>query len=148
MNSVNDPVVFYVDDDQDDRELFHDIAKEKSKDISVYTYDQGEKLLAALKNPPPKPECVFVDLNMPGISGFEVIEEIRKADQTKDVPVVVISTSADTDTIDRCRELGASYYIPKSNDYKTLTRSIQHALSIDWDTFEPGDKNFVFKRTA
>lgn len=137
--------VFYADDDKDDRDVFKDVAEEIDENVNVHTHNNGELLLRALDNPPPTPQIVFLDLNMPGKNGMEVIKEIRAHRDIKELPIVILSTSDDEKTINMCRTLGANYFITKATDYIALKKSIDHALNIDWDTFRPEPKDFFYK---
>lgn len=56
----------------------------------------------------------------------------------------MFSTSGDEDSIKISRELGANYYVPKSGIFEHLKKSIEHALSINWGSFIPNEKNFVY----
>ncbi len=48
-----------------------------------------EKLLNAIYNPPPTPHLVFLDLNMPGKNGFDVLAELRNSEVKNDIPVII-----------------------------------------------------------
>lgn len=137
--------VFYADDDQDDLDVFKDVAEDIDENLSVHTHNNGELLLNALDNPPPTPQIVFLDLNMPGKNGLQVLKEIRQERKLNDLPVVILSTSDDERTIGICRELGANYFITKATDYIELKKSIDHALNIDWGTFRPEPHDFSYK---
>lgn len=64
----------------------------------------------------PKPDLVFLDLMLPRKSGFEILEEIKKADSPlKDVPVVIMSNLGQEDDIKRGLSLGATDYLVKAN---------------------------------
>lgn len=134
--------IFYTDDDQEDLEFFKEIIDTIDADVSVVTQNTGQELLHALDNPPPHPYLVFLDINMPGMTGYEVLEQVRKSHQK--LPVVMFSTSGDEDSISKSRELGASYYVPKSGIFEQLKKSIEHALAINWGSFIPNEKNFVY----
>ncbi|MGQ2985211.1 response regulator [Flavobacterium sp.] len=134
--------IFYTDDDQEDLEFFKEIIDTIDADVSLLTQSNGKELLNALHNPPPHPHLVFLDINMPGMTGYEVLKELRRSHQK--LPVVMFSTSGDHDSISKSRELGATYYLPKSGIFDQLKRSIEHALSINWGSFIPNDKNFVY----
>ena len=146
MNSVL--TVFYIDDDQDDREFFSEIVELIDEHAEVVTLRNGKELLDTLEKLPPPPNCLFLDINMPGMNGFEVLKKLRENVSHKELPVVMFSTSGDRSTIDKSRELGASLFVQKSGTLDNLTRSIKHALSIDWNTFEADDRTFVYKNTA
>ncbi len=139
-----DLTIFYADDDADDLVFFTDIAADINDNINVVTHDQGEKLIDALHNPPPSPHIIFLDLNMPGKNGFQVLEELRENDSLKEIPVVIFSTAKDEESILKSWKLGANFYLPKSTSFDAFRKSIQHTLSIDWQTFKPTFSNFIY----
>ena len=139
-----DVTIFYADDDQDDLEFFKEIVSEIGENFNVITQNNGEELLNAIKNPPPHPHVVFIDINMPGINGLEVLKKLRADGMHKELPIVMFSTSKDEDIIAKSRQLGASYYMPKSGMFDQLKKSIEHALSINWSNFTANDNNFVY----
>lgn len=136
--------IFYTDDDAEDLEFFKEASSELGYKLNVVTQNSGRELLFDLENPPPNPHVVFLDLNMPGFSGFDVLKELRDSDNFKNVPIIVFSTSSDDQIIAQSRALGASYYISKPTDFSRLKKIIQYALNIDWDTFKPTKQNFVY----
>jgi len=140
-----DYTIFYTDDDEDDLSIFTDAVESLSKKIQLQTYSGGEKLLTAIYNPPPTPHVVFLDLNMPGKNGFDVLSELKNSEKKNDIPVVIFSTSNEPGIIERCRNLGASLFITKPVLMKDIIKSIEHAIEIDWTKFHPTDKNFVYK---
>ena len=60
-------------------------------------------------------DIVLLDLMLPGVSGFDVLEAIRKSKTWKDVPVVILSNLGQAEDIRRGKELGATDYIVKAN---------------------------------
>lgn len=64
----------------------------------------------------PRPGLVFLDLNMPGKSGKAVLEAVKGRPETRDIPIVVLTTSTDEKDIRDCYEKGANTYITKSVD--------------------------------
>ena len=146
MNNNNkDLIIFYADDDEDDRDTFSDAVGELSDTSTLITHDGGAKLLAALKNPPPKPSIVFIDLNMPGKTGFDVLKEIRTSQFLENLPVIVVSTSSDEKTIESIRALGANLYITKPTNFNDLKKSIDYVLNINWANFKPDIKTFIYR---
>ncbi len=145
---INEITIFYADDDVDDLEFFRDVTNAMDRKIRLYTHDRGEKLLLAVFNPPPSPSIVFLDLNMPGKDGFEVLKEIKSRAQFRDIPVVIFSTSGDPRNIERARTLGANFYITKPDSYQELEKLIDFTLNIDWSSFRPVAGDFVYRKTA
>ncbi|MBF4515478.1 response regulator [Flavobacterium sp. ANB] len=142
---MTDVTIFYTDDDEDDLSIFTDAVESLPKKIELKTYNGGEKLLNAIYNPPPTPSVVFLDLNMPGKNGFDVLKELQDSGEKKHIPIVIFSTSSEPSIIEKCRNLGANYFITKPVLMKDIVKSIEHALTINWKEFIPGPKNFVYK---
>lgn len=140
----NEFTIFYTDDDAEDLEFFTEVTSAMGDHLNLVTQNNGKKLLHDLENPPPNPHIVFLDLNMPGFSGFDVLQQLRSSDEYKHLPIVIFSTSSDEQTIAKSRELGASYYVPKPTNFLMLKKTIQHTLNINWDTFKPSKENFVY----
>lgn len=136
-------VFFYADDDPDDLTYFQDALKEVYSDATLHTHENGEKLLEALKNPPPIPYVVFLDLNMPVKNGFEVLKDVKDSQELKKNRIVVFSTSNDRAIIEQCKNLGAAMYIVKPNSYDGLKNSIKHVLKTDWNDYGNLNKPFV-----
>ena len=140
----NELTIFYTDDDCDDLEFFKEIVLEIDAGYTVITQSNGLELLHALNNPPPTPYVIFLDINMPGINGLDILKKVRESANYKMLPIVMFSTSNDEAIIEKSRQLGASYYMPKSGIFNQLKKSIEHALAINWAHFIPTDKNFVY----
>lgn len=134
---------FYVDDDSDDRSFFQEAADEIGENVRLF--ELGDDMLRMLKNPPPKPSVVFLDLNMPIKNGFEILQEIRASPAFGAIPIIVYSTSNSIDTISKCKDLGASLFITKAISLSSLTKAIEYVMAIDWDNFRPNLQNFVYK---
>ncbi|WP_330443633.1 response regulator [Flavobacterium sp. C4GT6] len=140
----NELTIFYTDDDQEDIDFFREIIDIIDTNVKVVTQRNGEELLHALDNPPPTPYLVFLDINMPGMNGLETLRRMRESEKHKDLPVVMFSTSSDDITIQQSKDLGASFYVPKSGAFDKLKKSIEHTLKINWDKFSVEANNFVY----
>lgn len=144
MNSVACNI-FYTDDDQDDQDIFVDAAHEVSASLQVMIQGSGHELISRLKNPPPLPDIIFLDLNMPVKNGYEVLKEIKQSINIKHIPVVIFSTSDDANAIKTTRQLGASLYITKPSSFSSLKSAIKHTLSINWETFAASEDDYVYR---
>lgn len=139
------PVIFYADDDEDDIFVFKQAAE--NIDAHVESFLLGESMLDAMHNPPPQPTIIFVDLNMPQKSGFELIHEIKSSPFFRDLPVVVLSTANDQRTVNIARRTGADYFITKPRSSHELEAAIRHALNIDWQNNKPSISDFHYNKS-
>ncbi len=69
---------------------------------------------------PPRPGLILLDLNMPGIDGRAALEIIKADEELRSIPVIVLTTSADDRDVEKCYEIGASTYIQKPVEFKSL----------------------------
>jgi CheY-like chemotaxis protein len=75
-----------------------------------------------------QPDIIFVDLYMPTMDGWKLIEAIRENRDSAGVPVIVISTLADEETQKRCSELGVSAFFEKPADQARLLLMVRRIL--------------------
>ena len=118
-------VILMADDDADDRLLARDAFHECQLDRELEFVENGEELMDYLRHhgkyaarPDERlPGLILLDLNMPKMNGLEFLGALR-ADQTlKDIPAVVVSTSAEKQDMARSFEFGAAAYIIKCFSY-------------------------------
>jgi two-component system, response regulator len=76
----------------------------------------------------PRPGMILLDLNMPGTDGREVLSEIKADEKLCQIPVIVLTTSADERDIQSCYRDGANSYIQKPVDMKGFLESIQRLV--------------------
>jgi len=68
---------------------------------------------------------VLLDLNLPDMSGIDILEKIKGNEHTKRLPVVILTTTDDEREIQRCYDLGANVYITKPVDYENFAHAIR-----------------------
>ena len=73
----------------------------------------------------PRPGIILLDLNLPGTDGREVLSEIKKTDDLKKIPVIVLTTSSDERDVEQCYANGASSYIVKPVRFSGFMEAIQ-----------------------
>lgn len=136
--------IFYAEDDVEDQIIFREIVTEIDGSLDLHFQNDGQELLDQLQNPPPKPQLIFLDLNMPRKNGIQTLREINGLEKLKDVPVIIFTTSNDQLHIELTKNLGASMFITKPSDFTELKRAIKYCLSTDWQTFKSENNQFVF----
>jgi CheY-like chemotaxis protein len=108
-----------IDDDLDDCELFMEALNAVSNSSYIGINDPVEAF-EKLLNQEIKPDVIFLDLNMPAMSGLELLAEIKKQETLQQIPVIIFSTSQLEDIIGKAKQLGAHDYISKPNNFDDL----------------------------
>lgn len=103
--------ILIVEDDQFLRMILE--AKLKRERFEVETAVDGDEAIKKIKAGPP--DFVLLDLILPKISGFEVLEEIKMDAGLRKIPVVILSNLGQEEDIERAKELGAQDYLVKVN---------------------------------
>lgn len=78
-----------------------------------------------------KLKVIFLDLKLPKVSGLEVLQELKKHETTKKIPIVVLTSSKLEPDIDKCYELGVNSYVVKPVDFDNFMESIRQ-LGLYW----------------
>jgi CheY-like chemotaxis protein len=68
---------------------------------------------------------VLLDLNMPVLDGYQVLERMKSDKRTKHIPVIILTTTDDPREVARCYELGCNIYITKPVDYEQFAETIR-----------------------
>jgi CheY-like chemotaxis protein len=106
-------MVYLVDDDVDDLELFQEALQENSYTGPVTTLTNGKILLDRLILDEKRPDVIVLDLNMPIKDGFQALEEIRSYPHLRSIPVVILTSSGKPEDEMRCMALGCNSYHTK-----------------------------------
>ena len=113
--------VLHIDDDQEDLEIFSTTVEEFKTKINCTSLTCAATALKKLVSHELSPEVIFLDLNMPGMDGFQFLKEIKKIKGFK-IPVIVLSTSSQPETISSAKEYGADGYLTKPNSIKKFVQ--------------------------
>ena len=74
-------------------------------------------------------DAILLDLLMPGIGGFEVLREIRRASANTATPILVVSVLSDAETRERCKAAGADAYLVKPVERRSLLEAVKALLA-------------------
>lgn len=125
--------ILLVDDDEDDREFFCLAVKEVAPALSITCCSNGDDALRVLHyKDSVLPDLIFLDNNMPRVSGKELLLKIKQNQQLSSIPVIVYSTSSHENEIKELKTLGASLYMVKPYRFKELMRLLNDLLHRNW----------------
>ena len=74
---------------------------------------------------PPTPMLILLDLNLPELDGFQILEAIKADEKTKLIPVIILTTTDNPREVDRCYALGCNVYVTKPVEYEAFADSIR-----------------------
>ena len=86
-----------------------------------YIFAEGE---FDTRDPNKLPKAIMLDLKMPKVTGIEVLQRIKSNDRTKDIPVVVITSSKEDPDIKECYRLGVNSYVVKPVEFDEFFKAI------------------------
>jgi CheY-like chemotaxis protein len=135
FNDFNVPTmtILLVDDDEDDRKLFIEAAGEFDKAIKCIAAVDGQEALEYLSDDAnTAPDFIFLDLRMPGLSGQQCLEEIKKDARLVSVPVIVYSTSRDVKESETLKKLGAAHFMSKPVSPDEVYYMVSFVLGEKW----------------
>jgi|SRR6185437_5290548 len=125
--------ILLVDDDEDDRKLFFEAVGEVDKTIECIAAVDGQEALQYLGDAAkPAPDFIFLDLRMPGLSGQECLEEIKKDPRLASVPVIVYTTSRDVRESESLKKLGAVHFMSKPVLPEDVYYMVAFVLGENW----------------
>lgn len=105
-------LVIYADDDQDDLDLVRDSFDKYAQDVHLVTFDEGQgalDYLTSIADSKPGPCLIILDINLPGLSGKEILQRIRQIEAYQTTPVVLFTTSSQPTDKAFAREYAAGF---------------------------------------
>jgi CheY-like chemotaxis protein len=132
MSDIQDVTILLVEDDPGHTRLIEknlrraNIKNEISfatngREALDYLFCEGEYV----NNKHTSHILVMLDLNMPVLDGYQVLERMKRDERTKRIPVVILTTTDDPREVRRCYELGCNVYITKPVDYEQFSEAIR-----------------------
>jgi two-component system, response regulator len=132
---MSQPVVLLVDDDEDYLLIAGRAIQREEVRADIRVLKSGQEVLAYLgldgsgtDARPANLVAAFVDLNLPGVNGWELLRRIRADERLKELPVIVVSSSARASDVRRSYDLGANSYVVKRYDPSGPGRYLARAI--------------------
>ena len=126
---MSNPVkIVMVEDDHGHAKLIEKNIRRANISNDIIHFDHGQPALDYLFSEEVRangPMLILLDLNLPDMSGTDILAEVKSDERLKRAPVVVLTTTDDKIEIQRCYDLGCNVYITKPVDYEAFAGAIQ-----------------------
>ncbi|MFH6964220.1 response regulator [Flavobacterium plurextorum] len=133
LNEKEPVKILLAEDDKEDQELFIDALDEAQIASEVTTVENGQELLDTLRDEShPDPDIIFIDVNMPVKGGKKALEEIKKDDDLRDIPAVMLSTWDHAADIKDAFDKGADLYVQKPNSFAGFVLVLRKVFLLHW----------------
>lgn len=133
MNPAARPVsIIMIEDDAGHARLIEKNIRRAGVHNEIIPFQDGTSAIDYLFGPNGSGEVsagrallILLDLNLPDMTGVEILEQVKSNPHTRRSPVVVLTTTDDAREIQRCYDLGANVYITKPVDYEAFANAIR-----------------------
>jgi len=116
------PLILIVEDDEDDRQFIREAFEDDDLNCELVFAADGSLALDLLITSDRLPTLMLLDINMPRMNGFDLLERVRSSVRLRRLPVIMFSTSNSAETIASAYDRGANSFIPKPSNYLDFTR--------------------------
>lgn len=130
MNNHQPVTIVMIEDDEGHARLIERNIRRAGVENEILPFTSGTPAMQYLSSPTGgKREAwghlVLLDLNLPDISGIEILQRLKSDEATRKIPVVVLTTTDDRAEIQRCYDLGCNVYITKPVNYENFANAIR-----------------------
>ncbi|WP_378186572.1 response regulator [Aquimarina sp. W85] len=125
---MNSNYVLYVEDNPSDVVLVERIFEKNLEEYQLRHFRTGEHLLEwfeSIEVTYNLPKLILLDNKLEGMSGVEVLKEIKNNSRTKHIPTIIISSSVEDKDLQNAYQNGANSYLEKPKNYLNLKKTMQ-----------------------
>ncbi len=129
-NNINVDILL-VEDDPGHARLIEKNLRRGGIANTIHIIDNGRKAMDYLfcegehkNNRHEAPLLVLLDLNLPEVDGYTILERLKSSDKTREIPVVMLTTTGDNGEVSRCYKLGCNVFVTKPVDYDQFSEAI------------------------
>ena len=132
MQTSQNVTIVMIEDDEGHAKLIEKNLRRAGIMNEIVHIDNGRKASDYLlgkgeysKDRPLTPMLILLDLNLPELDGFQILEAIKKDNSTKLIPVIILTTTDNPREVERCYALGCNVYVTKPVEYEAFADSIR-----------------------
>ena len=121
--------ILFVDDDESFNNVSVSLLQKSLPDAEIYqAYDGFEAGSMAVKK---MPECLILDLSLPGVDGIKICRTISTSDAFGKPQIIIVTAMEDEETEKTCRDLGVKYYFRKPVFIPELVTAVKELMSVE-----------------
>ena len=131
MCSMQEVRILLVEDDPGHARLIEKNLRRSNITNDLITVSDGQQVLDYLfgegeyaGSERASPLLVLLDLNLPVLDGYQVLQRMKADERTKRIPVIILTTTDDAREVTRCYELGCNVYVTKPVDYEQFSEAV------------------------
>ena len=131
MPTINEVTIVLIEDNEGHARLIEKNLRRGNISNPIIKLGDGQRALDYLfgeqgyvNSPHHPPLLVLLDLNLPVVDGYCILDRVKSDDRTKTIPIIILTTTDDVQEINRCYELGCNVYITKPVEYERFTEAI------------------------
>jgi CheY-like chemotaxis protein len=121
--------ILCIDNDPDDLEIFREAVRSINPQIACLLARDADGALKFLTDAVVLPEYIFIDINMPGMNGIQLLRQLRTFKEYTDIPVIMYSTSVNHTDYNESIRQGAIGFIQKANTLKDMYFALQKFIN-------------------
>lgn len=122
--------ILLVEDDPDDVELLESAFRDNRIVFKSTVIPQGDEVLPHLHLGKIFPDIIILDLNLPKMHGKEILQQLKKSELFKQIPVVILTTSSAKGDKDFCMQTGADAYLIKPVSLDAFNLLVQTIMGV------------------
>lgn len=128
----NEVQILIIEDSEEDVALILRALRKNNLANDVKVIDDGQEALdfllekGAYANAPKheQPRVILLDLKLPKVSGVEILREVKSNESTRNIPIVVLTSSKELPDLEECYKLGVNSYIVKPVEFETFLKVV------------------------
>ncbi|GAA5025101.1 hypothetical protein GCM10011506_09340 [Marivirga lumbricoides] len=127
-------IILLADDDFDDAEIFSEALQNVKSSAEFIHFETGQAAFDYLKSSKAEalPECIFLDINMPVLNGWQTLSKIKNSEGFNNIPVIMYTTSSSSSEKKIALDLGAEAFITKPTDISDLMKILKEVLAANY----------------
>ena len=133
MEHLEAVTILLVEDDPGHAVLIEKNLRRGGIANTIVTVDDGQKAVDFLLkregykgDTRPAPLVILLDLNLPVLDGYQVLKIIKNDERTRQIPVIILTTTDNPAEVAKCYELGCNVYVTKPVEYEAFSKAIQN----------------------